>query len=125
MTYGHNNSLAASLEILSYLKDHNLNGEVLHGSNEYIAKRINDFNPTAKKPFVLGLPTGSTPLGTYNELIKLYEAGKVSFEHVVTFNMDEYVGLPEEHPQSYHRFMWDNFFSKINIRNNYSNKESN
>ena len=82
----------------------------------HIAKRINDFNPTAKKPFVLGLPTGSTPLGTYNELIKLYEEGKVSFEHVVTFNMDEYVGLPEDHPQSYHRFMWDNFFSKINIK---------
>ena len=82
----------------------------------HIAKRINDFNPTSKKPFVLGLPTGSTPLGTYNELIKLYEAGKVSFEHVVTFNMDEYVGLPEDHPQSYHRFMWDNFFSKINIK---------
>ena len=42
LTYGHNNSLAASLEILSYLKDHSLNGEVLHGSNDYIAKRINE-----------------------------------------------------------------------------------
>ncbi|MCR5699591.1 MAG: glucosamine-6-phosphate deaminase [Treponemataceae bacterium] len=82
----------------------------------HIAKRINDFAPTAKKPFVLGLPTGSTPLGTYKALISLYEQGKVSFEHVVTFNMDEYVGLPEDHPQSYHRFMWDNFFSKINIK---------
>ena len=79
----------------------------------HIAKRINDFNPTAKKPFVLGLPTGSTPLGTYNELIKLYEEGKVSFEHVVTFNMDEYVGLPEDHPQSYHRFMWASLSSAV------------
>src|SRR5574344_1642955 len=45
----------------------------------------------------------------------LYNAGKVSFENVVTFNMDEYVGLPEEHPESYHSFMWNNFFSHINI----------
>ncbi|WP_455159808.1 glucosamine-6-phosphate deaminase, partial [Treponema lecithinolyticum] len=83
---------------------------------EYIAKRISDFAPTAKKPFVLGLPTGSTPLGTYKRLIELNKAGKVSFEHVVTFNMDEYVGLPADHPQSYHYFMWDNFFNHINIK---------
>ncbi|MGP1587971.1 MAG: glucosamine-6-phosphate deaminase [Treponemataceae bacterium] len=82
----------------------------------HIAVRINEYAPTVKKPFVLGLPTGSTPLGTYKALIDLYEQGKVSFEHVVTFNMDEYVGLPEYHPQSYHRFMWDNFFSHINIK---------
>ena len=72
---------------------------------EYIAKRISDFAPTAKKPFVLGLPTGSTPLGTYKRLIELNKAGKVSFEHVITFNMDEYVGLPADHPQSYHYFI--------------------
>ncbi len=82
----------------------------------HIASRIRDFSPSAKNPFVLGLPTGSTPLGTYNALIDLYKAGKVSFEHVVTFNMDEYVGLPEDHPQSYHFFMWENFFNHINIK---------
>ena len=82
----------------------------------HIAKAIVDFEPTAKKPFVLGLPTGSTPLGTYKRLIELNKAGKVSFEHVVTFNMDEYVGLPADHPQSYHYFMWDNFFNHINIK---------
>jgi glucosamine-6-phosphate deaminase len=81
----------------------------------YIAKRINDFNPSAEKPFVLGLPTGSTPLGVYKELINLNVAGKVSFAHVVTFNMDEYIGLPETHPQSYRHFMWENFFNYINI----------
>lgn len=81
----------------------------------HIARRINDANAKGKN-FVLGLPTGSTPLGTYKHLIELYKAGKVSFENVVTFNMDEYVGLPAEHPQSYHRFMWDNFFSHINIK---------
>ena len=82
----------------------------------HIARAIADFAPTAKKPFVLGLPTGSSPLGTYKKLIELNKAGKVSFEHVVTFNMDEYVGLPEDHPQSYHYFMWENFFKHINIK---------
>ena len=64
----------------------------------------------------LGRPTGSTPLGTYRELIKLYQAGKLSFENVITFNMDEYIGLDEKHPQSYHYFMWENFFKHINIK---------
>ena len=82
----------------------------------HIASRINEAKPTPDKPFVLGLPTGSTPLGTYKKLIELNKAGKVSFENVVTFNMDEYVGLPADHPQSYHFFMWDNFFSHINIK---------
>ena len=82
----------------------------------YIVKRINEFAPTAENPFVLGLPTGSTPLGTYKQLIKLYNEGKVSFENVVTFNMDEYIGLPEDHQESYHSFMWNNFFKHINIK---------
>jgi len=82
----------------------------------YIAMRIEKFAPTAEKPFVLGLPTGSTPLPTYKNLIKLNEAGKVSFENVVTFNMDEYVGLPRDHPQSYHSFMWKNLFDHVDVR---------
>ncbi len=83
---------------------------------EYIAKRINDFAPTPDKPFVLGLPTGSTPLPTYKHLVELCKAGKVSFANVVTFNMDEYIGLPAEHPQSYHYFMHENFFKHIDIQ---------
>ena len=67
-------------------------------------------------PFVLGLPTGSTPLQTYKELIRLHKAGEVSFKNVITFNMDEYVGLEESHPESYHSFMWTNFFSHIDIQ---------
>lgn len=85
-------------------------------SAAYIASKIKAFNPTPDKPFVLGLPTGSSPLGTYKELIKMNKAGKVSFANVVTFNMDEYVGLPKEHPESYHSFMWGNFFSHIDIK---------
>ncbi len=81
----------------------------------YIAKSINNFAPTAQKPYVLGLPTGSTPIGTYKELIEMNKNGKVSFQNVITFNMDEYVGIPQEHPQSYHSFMWQNFFNHIDI----------
>ena len=81
----------------------------------YVASRINAAKPTAQKPFVLGCPTGSSPLGMYRKLIELNKAGKVSFQNVVTFNMDEYVGLPEDHPESYHSFMWNNFFSHIDI----------
>ncbi len=84
----------------------------------YIASRINEANPTKEKPFVLGLPTGSSPLGTYRELINLNKAGKVSFKNVVTFNMDEYVGLTADHPQSYHFFMYSNFFDHIDIDKN-------
>jgi len=82
----------------------------------YVALRINAAKPTAQKPFVLGCPTGSSPLGMYRKLIELNKAGKVSFQNVVTFNMDEYVGLPEDHPESYHSFMWNNFFSHIDIK---------
>lgn len=88
---------------------------VARWSAVYIARRINESGNSVEKPFVLGLPTGSTPLGTYKELIQLYQQGKVSFKNVVTFNMDEYVGIPKDHPQSYHSFMWDNFFSHIDI----------
>ena len=81
----------------------------------YVAEKINKANPTEEKPFVLGLPTGSSPIGMYKELIKLNKEGKVSFKHVITFNMDEYVNLPEDHPESYHSFKWNNFFSHIDI----------
>ncbi len=83
---------------------------------DFVASCINAANPTPEHPFVLGCPTGSSPLGMYRELIKLVEEGKVSFKNVVTFNMDEYCGLPEEHPESYHSFMWNNFFSHIDIK---------
>lgn len=84
---------------------------------EYVINRINTFQPTIDRPlFVLGLPTGSSPLGMYKALIEAYQANRVSFENVVTFNMDEYIGLPQDHEQSYHTFMWSNFFSHINIK---------
>lgn len=90
--------------------------QVSQWAARHIVERINAFAPTEERPFVLGLPTGSTPLATYRELIKLYQAGEISFKHVVTFNMDEYVGLPPEHSQSYHYFMYHNFFNHIDIQ---------
>lgn len=89
--------------------------QVCHWAAHHIAERINSFAPTAERPFILGLPTGSTPLATYQQLIALHKAGKLSFRHVVTFNMDEYIGLSEAHPQSYHAFMHKNFFQHIDI----------
>lgn len=90
--------------------------ELSQWAANYIVEKINAFQPTQEKPFVLGLPTGSTPLGTYKALIELNKAGKVSFANVVTFNMDEYVGIAEDHPESYHSFMFENFFNHIDIK---------
>lgn len=81
----------------------------------YVATKIKEYNPNSKKHFVIGLATSSSPLGMYKELIKLYKRGYVSFNFVKTFKMDEYVGLPEDHPVSYHSFMRNNFFNHIDI----------
>ena len=87
----------------------------------HVANAINKFKPTADKPFVLGLPTGSSPEGMYKELARLNKDKVVDFRNVVTFNMDEYVNLPKEHAQSYYSFMWDKFFSHINIKKTNAN----
>ena len=82
----------------------------------YVVGKINESLLNGKERFVLGLPTGSTPLGMYRALIEKCKAGEVSFANVITFNMDEYAGLPESHTESYHSFMWNNFFSHIDIQ---------
>ena len=64
---------------------------------------------------ILGMATGSTPVGLYKELVKMYEAGDLDFSQVTTFNLDEYIGLAPEHDQSYHYFMDDNLFDHVNI----------
>lgn len=82
-----------------------------HAAARVIARLIH------KKPnTVLGLATGSTPLLLYRELIRMHNEEGLDFSEVTTFNLDEYVGLPADHEQSYHRFMWDNLFSRINIK---------
>lgn len=78
---------------------------------DYIAAKIKAHRE--ERPFVLGLPTGSSPIGVYQELVRQNRAGELSFANVVTFNMDEYLGLPREHDQSYWYFMHDNFFNHL------------
>ena len=87
--------------------------ELSRWAARHVVETIKAFQPTAEKPFVLGLPTGSSPMGMYAEIVKAVKAGEVSFKHVLTFNMDEYVGLPESHPESYHSFMANNLFNHI------------
>ncbi|XP_043268941.1 glucosamine-6-phosphate isomerase isoform X2 [Venturia canescens] len=89
--------------------------DVAAWSAKYVVKKINDFQPNENKYFVLGLPTGSTPLGMYKKLIEYYRAGKVSFRFVKTFNMDEYVDLARDHPESYHYYMYNSFLKHIDI----------
>ena len=94
------------------LKDY---GEVSNWVANYVMEKIQKKNPTPQKPFVLGLPTGSTPIGTYKRLTEAHKNGKLSFKNVKTFNMDEYVGIPEDHPESYHYFMHHHLFDRIDI----------
>lgn len=91
------------------------NGAMSKWAAIYIVNKINKFKPTKNKPFVLGLPTGSSPIGTYQQLVQFYKEGKVSFKNVITFNMDEYVGIPETHPESYHYFMQQHLFHHVDI----------
>ncbi|KAK1175577.1 glucosamine-6-phosphate isomerase 2 [Acipenser oxyrinchus oxyrinchus] len=97
---------------LVILDEYNLASE---WAAKYIRNRIVQFMPGPDKFFTLGLPTGSTPLGCYKKLIEYHTSGDISFKYVKTFNMDEYVGLPRDHPESYHSYMWNNFFKHIDI----------
>ena len=90
------------------VKDYN---ELSSKAAQLITKQI-----IKKKNSVLGLATGSTPIGVYQELIGKFQKGELDFSEVITFNLDEYYGLSPEHPQSYYFFMWDIFFKHINIK---------
>src|SRR5262245_54454741 len=91
---------------------------IVEMSPDAVAKRAAQFVALLlrKKPkCVLGLATGSTPLGLYGELIRLHREEGLDFSRVVTFNLDEYVGLGPTHPQSYRHFMQTNLFDHINV----------
>lgn len=81
----------------------------------YIIDKITSFAPSPSNPFVLGLPTGSSPEGIYRRLVAAHRNGQISFKNVITFNMDEYLGLPPTNQQSYHYFMYDKLFNHIDI----------
>lgn len=90
--------------------------EVARFAADEIIKNIQSFVPTKEKPFfVLGLPTGSTPIPVYELLVEAFQKKEISFKNVVTFNMDEYKGLSATHDQSYHWFMDKNLFDFIDI----------
>ena len=90
--------------------------EVADYAAKEIIKAIKEFTPTSEKPYlVLGLPTGSTPVPVYERLVQAYKSGEISFKNVKTFNMDEYVGLTHDHPQSYHYFMQEHLFKHVDI----------
>ncbi len=91
--------------------------QVSEWTANYLVERINRFEPKPERPFVLGLPTGSSPVGAYRELVRLHQQGRISFKNVVTYNMDEYVHLPEDHPESYHYYMRRHLFDHIDIPN--------
>ncbi|OCF73804.1 glucosamine-6-phosphate deaminase [Kwoniella mangroviensis CBS 8886] len=92
-----------------YLSNHPTKEEASKYVASLIINRINTFKPNQNRKFVLCLPTGSTPLLVYKELARRCEGGEISFEHVITINLDEYVGLSSDHPQSYYQFMEENF----------------
>lgn len=80
-------------------------------AGQYIASQMAD-----KENYVLGLATGSTPLGTYRVLIEKNKRGEIDFANVKSFNLDEYIGLSKDHEQSFSYFMFDNLFNHINIK---------
>ncbi len=91
---------------------------IIVNSSQEVSERGGDICCTLlkKKPHaVLGLATGSTPLALYQELILRYKKGTISFQKVITFNLDEYIGLPPSHHQSYRYFMNENLFKHIDI----------
>ena len=82
----------------------------------YVRNKIKAFTPTEEKPFfVLALPTGGTSVDLYKYLVKFYKENSLNFDRVVTFNLDEYAGLPVSHPESYHSFMARSLFDHIKI----------
>lgn len=76
---------------------------------------------TAKPDSVIGLATGSTPIGTYDELTKMYEEGNLDFSKITTINLDEYRGLSGDHDQSYRFFMNEHLFNRVNVRKEFTN----
>jgi len=74
-----------------------------------------------KPAAVLGLATGSTPIGTYRHLVRIARDQQLDFSRVTTFNLDEYEGLPASHPQSYHAFMWEHLFEPLGLRDEQTN----
>lgn len=90
--------------------------ELSRWAADYVVYRINKHKPSPKHLFVLGLPSGSTPLGMFAHLARYYKEGKVSFENVVFFGMGEYVGIGAGDKHGFQYFLWDKFLKYVNIK---------
>src|SRR2546421_10256067 len=91
---------------------------ILKRDDEEISRQAAQLIASAirKKPaLTLGLATGSTMVGVYKHLVTMRKQGSLDFSRVVTFNLDEYLGLPATHPRSFHHFMQENLFAHINV----------
>jgi glucosamine-6-phosphate deaminase len=82
----------------------------------YVKRRIIEFNPSPDRPFVLGVASGESTIPVFKALVRFVRAGELSFENVVTFNTDEYIGLPRDDKHTKHSFMWYNFFQHVDIK---------
>lgn len=102
-------------EISRFEKIHNLNFKDAKIASKAVATEIATLIKQSKKKVVLGLATGSSPIEIYRELIRLHQTEGLSFKNVVTFNLDEYLGLPSEHLNSYHHFMQEHLFQYIDL----------
>jgi glucosamine-6-phosphate deaminase len=109
--HGHHGSAGLEKIRTIIVEDHEELGVLVA---DRIAAVIRERN-AAGKPAVLGLATGSTPIGVYRELVRRHKEEGLSFKHVVTFNLDEYWPMPRDSIHSYHRFMWENLFSQVDI----------
>lgn len=89
--------------------------EVSRWAARHVANRIEAFAPGPGRLFTLGLPTGASPEGMYRELVRLHREEGLSFRHVATFNMDEYVGLSASDPRSYRAYMRDRLFDRVDV----------
>ena len=89
-------------------KDYN---EVSQRASEILVEQLKQ-----KSNSVLGLATGSTPIGLYQKLIEAYEQNQISFKNVISYNLDEYIGIDRNHPQSYYQYMYKNLFSKVDMK---------
>jgi glucosamine-6-phosphate deaminase len=89
--------------------------EVGRWAADYVVEKIKEAAPTPDRNFILGLPTGGTAVELYKNLVQSYNEARISFKNVTTFNMDEYVGLPEDHPESYHSYMRENLFKHVDM----------
>ncbi len=89
--------------------------EVGRWAADYVLGKITKAAPTPERNFILGLPTGGTAVELYKNLVKYHKEGRLSFKNVTTFNMDEYVGLAEDHPESYHSYMRENLFKHVDM----------